>query len=260
MGKRVHILDDEPLVARLYARALQNEGWAIEISGDPFEAIDIISETPPDFILTDMNMPGMNAPEFIAELRRKKAKTMPILVLSASAPEEVVLQGLKAGADDFLQKGVPFSHLQSRVRFWLNAGVSGMTAHAREMAVQRLPNMSYVQHFFMLLDFPRSLTIERAKIALLDQFDKPVEDFNAIERMRLLGALAGVLAVLGRTDPVGYLKEIDLCLAVLTALNIDVRTGSWAEEWARFPELWKDPTFHQAFECLSVQPASLLGG
>lgn len=260
MGKRVHILDDEPLVARLYARALQNEGWVIEISEDPLEAVDIISKTPPDFILTDMNMPGMNAPEFIAELHRKKMKTMPIMVLSASAPEEVVLQGLNAGADDFLQKGVSFSQLRQRARFWMNAGVSGMTAHAREMALQRLPRMSYGQHFFMLLDFPRSLTVERATISLLDQFDKPVGDFNVIERVRLLGALAGVLAVLGRTDPVGYLKEIDLCLAVLDALDIDIQTGGWKEEWARFPELWKDPTFHQAFESLSVQPSSPLSG
>jgi len=252
-------LDDEPLVARLYARALQNEDWAIEISGDPRDAIDIISEIPTDFILTDMNMPGMNAPEFITELRRQKAKTMPIMVLSASAPEEVVLQGLEAGADDFLPKGVPFSQLKERVRFWLNAGVSGMTAHAREMALRRLPNMSYGQHFFMLMDFPRSLTIERATIALFDQLDKPVDDLNSIERTRLLGALAGVLSVLGRTDPVSYLKEIDLCLAVLDALHIDVQTDTWVKEWARFPELWKDPTFHQAFESLNVQPVSLLG-
>lgn len=259
MGARLHILDDEPLVARLYARALEDQDWSIEISPDPFQALDVIGDVRPDFILTDMNMPGMNAPEFIQELQKLKIKTMPIMILSASAPEELVLQGLKAGADDFLPKGVSFSHLKERVRFWINAGVSGMTDHARDNALRRLPLASYSTHFYMLMDFPRSLTIDRAIVALKDQISKPLEEFNTIERIRLLGVLSGILGVLARTDPVSYLREIDLSLSVLEALHVDVQSDQWREDWARFPHLSRDPTFHQAFESLALEPKSLLG-
>ena len=61
MVARVLLIDDEPLVARLYARALSDTGWTIEISDHPWDALEKIQNDAPDFIITDMNMPDLFA-------------------------------------------------------------------------------------------------------------------------------------------------------------------------------------------------------
>lgn len=257
MAPRVLLIDDEPLVARLYARALHDYGWQIEISENPWDALENIQNSAPDFVITDMNMPGMNAPELLQELNQSYLKTMPVLVLSAESPENFIPEALRAGADDFLPKGTKFSNIAARAAFWLDAGVTGLPLDARAQALELLPYKKYGDNIFLILSFPRSLSVERVYGTIIDQLPLDKEDhqdFNETQRVRLLGAVTGAFGVLAKSDPLSFLREVDLTYAVLKKLNIDPMSEQWRSEWRRLATLGTDGAFRDAYQRLAFMP------
>jgi DNA-binding response OmpR family regulator len=112
---KILVVDDADKLARFLARALGEEGYAVELCGDGNEAIDRVSSTHYDLVILDWMLPGIDGPTVCRELRRSGITT-PILMLTARVePNERVL-GLDAGADDFLTKPFDVEELLARVR------------------------------------------------------------------------------------------------------------------------------------------------
>jgi DNA-binding response OmpR family regulator len=115
---RVLVVEDEADVANLVKHALERGGDAeVDIAATAAGALDAIAKAPPDLVVLDLNLPGLDGTEVCRRLRARPATaTMPIIMLTARTEESDRVLGLDLGADDYLTK--PFSprELAARVR------------------------------------------------------------------------------------------------------------------------------------------------
>jgi two-component system response regulator MprA len=113
---KILVVDDERAVRESLRRALELEGYEIELAEDGSQALEWLeSEPEPDAMLLDVLMPGVDGLEVSRTLRRKGSK-LPILMLTARTQVDDRVEGLDAGADDYLTKPFALEELLARVR------------------------------------------------------------------------------------------------------------------------------------------------
>ena len=118
---RVLIVDDDAGVRRMLARSLEAEGYAVALASDGGGALVEIERSPPDVILLDVSMPGLDGLG-VARRLRGKGDAVPILLLTARDAVADRVAGLDAGADDYLVKPFATDELLARVRALLRRG------------------------------------------------------------------------------------------------------------------------------------------
>ena len=115
---RVLVVEDEPDVARLIKHSLERgDGMQVEILTAGVDAVRVATASPPDLMILDLNLPGLDGIEVCRLLRARPATSaLPIIILTARADEGDRVFGLDLGADDYVVK--PFSprELGARVR------------------------------------------------------------------------------------------------------------------------------------------------
>lgn len=112
---RVLVVDDEPHVVSLLRKALQREGYAVDVAATGDQAIQKATVFDYDVILLDVLIPAPDGLEVCRRLRAKERWT-PILLLSGVSEIETRVAGLDAGADDYLTKPFAMSELSARIR------------------------------------------------------------------------------------------------------------------------------------------------
>jgi len=118
---RVLVVEDEVRLALLLKRGLEEEGYAVDTSGDGAEALWHATETEHDAIVLDIMLPGMDGLEVTRRLRAQRRWT-PVLLLTARDAIDDRVVGLDAGADDYLVKPFSFAELAARVRALVRRG------------------------------------------------------------------------------------------------------------------------------------------
>ncbi|MEI7645122.1 MAG: GAF domain-containing protein [Chloroflexales bacterium] len=122
MTEPAHILivEDDPLIRRLYRDALAGGGYRVSLSGSGEEALAYLNLITPDIILLDLGLPGMDGNEVTRRVKADLSKPFtPVMILSARATLAASVASLDAGADDFLVKPVEIDELLARVRAML---------------------------------------------------------------------------------------------------------------------------------------------
>jgi sigma-B regulation protein RsbU (phosphoserine phosphatase) len=114
--RNVLVVDDSRMQRRILSASLQRWGFAVREAASGPEALDICRDHPPDLVMSDWMMPGMDGLEFCREFRANARDSYGyfILLTSKSGKEEIA-HGLDAGADDFLTKPVSASELRARI-------------------------------------------------------------------------------------------------------------------------------------------------
>jgi two-component system OmpR family response regulator len=112
---RLLVVEDESRLALLLKRGLEEQGYAVDVSGDGAEALWLASETAYDTIVLDVALPSLDGLELTRRLRAKRQWT-PVLLLTARDAVDDRVSGLDAGADDYLVKPFSFAELVARVR------------------------------------------------------------------------------------------------------------------------------------------------
>jgi DNA-binding response OmpR family regulator len=114
MTSHVLIADDDPTVADVVCRYLHRDGFSVQVVYDGESALSAASSRPPDVVILDLMLPGIDGLEVCRRLR--ESRPVPIVMLSALAAEADRIVGLELGADDYVTK--PFSprELALRVR------------------------------------------------------------------------------------------------------------------------------------------------
>jgi signal transduction histidine kinase len=117
-SKRCRILwADDNADMRQYVCHLLGDRYDVVPVPDGLKALAAAEADPPDLLLTDVMMPGMDGFALLRELRKNpRTKTIPVILLSARAGEESAIEGLDAGADDYLAKPFTARELLARVR------------------------------------------------------------------------------------------------------------------------------------------------
>ena len=121
----IMVVDDEAAVRDALRRALELEGYDVELAADGAEALErLVDGARPDALLLDVLMPGVDGLEVCRRLRRSGSR-LPVLMLTARAEVSDRVSGLDAGADDYLAKPFALQELLARVRALLRRSGSG---------------------------------------------------------------------------------------------------------------------------------------
>jgi PAS domain S-box-containing protein len=127
-GARVLVADDNADMRDYLTRLLRSAGHRVEAVGDGRRALEAARARAPELIVSDVMMPGMDGLELVAALRADPRTTStPVLLLSARAGQEASIEGLEAGADDYLVK--PFSSAELLARVRANIELARMRSH-----------------------------------------------------------------------------------------------------------------------------------
>lgn len=118
---RILVVEDEPAAAAVLAKGLREHAYAVDIAADGAAARDQVTGTDYDLVILDVLLPRINGLELCRQIRDYGA-TMPILMLTARGGLEQRVEGLDAGADDYLSKPYHFPELLARVRALLRRG------------------------------------------------------------------------------------------------------------------------------------------
>jgi two-component system response regulator MprA len=111
---RILVVEDDGRLAATLQRVLEAEGHEVELAGDGLEALRMARERPPDLVVLDVMLPGLDG---IGVCRRLRATAQfPILLLTALGGTEERVRGLDSGADDYLVKPFAYQELLARVR------------------------------------------------------------------------------------------------------------------------------------------------
>lgn len=112
---RVLLVDDEPALTNLLKMALHYEGWEIEVARDGHEAIAKYGKFHPDLLVLDLMLPDIDGLQILKTVRKSEGYT-PTLMLTARDSVMDRVNGLTAGADDYLTKPFSLEELVARLR------------------------------------------------------------------------------------------------------------------------------------------------
>lgn len=114
MTRKILIVEDDASTAGYLAKGLGEAGFAVETCGDGRDGLFLASEGIFDLIIADRMLPGLNGLAMIGAIRAAGIRT-PALILSALATVDDRVDGLRAGADDYLVKPFSFAELSARI-------------------------------------------------------------------------------------------------------------------------------------------------
>jgi len=112
---RVLVVEDEKKTASFIRKALQSEGHAVDVLHDGADALTAVANTPFDVVVLDIMLPGRDGLSVVRQMREKNIKT-PVMLLTARGEVSEKVEGLNAGADDYLPKPFALEELIARVR------------------------------------------------------------------------------------------------------------------------------------------------
>jgi two-component system response regulator MprA len=153
---RVLVVDDERAVRDSLRRALELEGYEVELAADGAEALyRLESNGQPDAVILDVLMPGVDGLEVSRRLR-SKGNTVPILMLTARTEVENRVAGLDAGADDYLAKPFALEELLARLRALLRRMAPGTEEVSRFADLELNPGTREVRRGGVPIELTRT--------------------------------------------------------------------------------------------------------
>jgi len=127
---RVLVVEDERKTASFIRKALQAESFAVDVTANGNDALLMANATPFDAIVMDIMLPGRDGLSVLRQLREQKNST-PVLLLSARGQVNERVDGLNAGADDYLPKPFALAELIARVRALGRRAIEPVTLQLR---------------------------------------------------------------------------------------------------------------------------------
>src|SRR6185436_11937244 len=107
---RILVVDDEASARSGLEKLLRQEGFAVDTAEDGPNALKLASDHPPDVVVTDLSMPGMNGVELLTKLREQD-RDLPVILATASSDVTAAVSAMRAGAEDYLTKPIDFDAL-----------------------------------------------------------------------------------------------------------------------------------------------------
>ncbi len=114
MKERILIIEDDEGIVRVLRRALSYEGYTVDTALDGENGLYIARDHHPDLVILDLMLPGMDGIEVCQRLR--SGGSVPIMMLTAKDAVQDRVQGLDAGADDYMTKPFELDELLARIR------------------------------------------------------------------------------------------------------------------------------------------------
>jgi two-component system response regulator MprA len=153
---KILVVDDERAVRESLRRALELEGYEIELAADGREALERLeADSQPDALILDVLMPGVDGLEVCRRLRRTGSR-LPVLMLTARDAVENRVAGLDAGADDYVTKPFALEELLARIRALLRRTSNGAGEVLRFSDLELDPGTREVRRGGELIELTRT--------------------------------------------------------------------------------------------------------
>jgi len=154
------IVEDESEIAGYLRRGLAYEGYSVEVAGDGTSALAAARERPPDLVVLDLMLPGIDGLE-VAQRLRAGAADIRIIMLTARESVADRVAGLESGADDYLVKPFAFEELLARVRAQLR---QRQAQHSGEVLTLGPLAMDVAAHEVRVAGSPVELTAKEFEV------------------------------------------------------------------------------------------------
>ena len=223
------IVDDEPQVRKLLETLLQHEGYQTLTASSGEEALALVAQQPPDLILLDIMMPGMDGYEVASHLKSdENTASIPIIMLSALSEQSARVSGLQTGAEEFISKPVERVELWLRVRNLLRLKARGdhLKNHSL-MLEQKLLRQTGETSGMNVHDIAR----EELENALRQAVEHNAFTVHYQPKVELAGGQICALEALLRWERPGYgAVSPAVFVPVLESLGLIVKVGRWVIE------------------------------
>src|SRR4030095_7206229 len=130
-AQRIIVIDDEYQITRVLKRSLGAHRYDVRTASNGGSGLELFQDFHPDLVITDLSMPEMSGIDVCREIRR--VSTVPIIVLSVRGEEQVKVDALDAGADDYITKPFGMDELLARVRVALRRSTENAPASSLEV-------------------------------------------------------------------------------------------------------------------------------
>jgi two-component system, cell cycle response regulator len=231
--REVLVVDDDPAILRLTAAILEGAGYSVTVTTDGEQAMECIQASPPDFLITDWKMPGVDGIELCKWVRQLElSKYIYILVFTARTETRHMVEAISAGADDFFSKPVRPGELLSRMQ----AGLRILERERRLTWLTRFDHLTEVlarSCFFAELDgqWERSVSEGRPLACVMvnvDDFKRVNDAYGHLIGDEALKAVARVLSdCAGNYGCVGRYGGEEFCVVLPNATEDDA--WAWTE-------------------------------
>jgi two-component system, OmpR family, response regulator MprA len=162
MSERILVIEDEPKISSFIKRGLIYEGYDVEVANDGEQGLAIARDNPPNMVILDLMLPGIDGFEVCRRLRA--AGDVPILMLTARERVDDKVRGLDAGADDYMTKPFDANELNARVRALLRR------RRPAEQTVLRYGDLSLDQSTREVWRGSRKIELTTKEFNLLEMF------------------------------------------------------------------------------------------
>jgi DNA-binding response OmpR family regulator len=157
------VIDDDPAVTSVLRRGLSYEGYTVVIAADGPAGLAAARQTPPDLVVLDIMMPGIDGLEVLRRLRAADT-TLPVLMLTARDTSADQVQGLETGADDYMVKPFSFEVLLAHIRALLRR------RDAEQPAVLRYADLTLEPSRHIVTRGERPVSLTSLEFRLLHEF------------------------------------------------------------------------------------------
>ena len=113
---KILIVEDNQLILKVIETKLKKEGYEVINCENGKEAIERISDSLPDLVITDIMLPYNSGLEIVNFVKEKLQKNIPVIVLSGLGQEKTIEEAFKLGADDYMTKPFSLSELLMRIK------------------------------------------------------------------------------------------------------------------------------------------------
>lgn len=177
---RLLLVDDEKELCDTLAKGLILDGYEVDVCFDGLEASELVSTEKYDLIILDLNLPGMDGMDILKQIRQEDSETN-VLILSARGQLQNKVEGLDAGANDYLCKPFYFEELEARVRSLMRRRVvqHALTLQCKDISLNTKTRIAYVRG--------EEISLTRKEIGLLEYLllnqNRPVSQEELIQHV-----------------------------------------------------------------------------
>ncbi|MBI4800764.1 MAG: response regulator [Desulfarculus sp.] len=197
-GRRVLVVDDEPMVLDVLTRYLRRQGLEATAAGDGQEALRLFSQEPCDLVISDLRMPGMDGLQLLHAIKGLNPR-VPFIFISGYGDIPTVVEALKAGAENFLTKPLEMDLLAKVVAQSLSLAATQappmlQMARMRQITQLEVPSrfefirelVSQITQSAICVGYAQSDLDNNLKLALVEALTNAMEHGNRWDENRLV--------------------------------------------------------------------------
>ena len=149
---KILVIEDEVGISNFLSQGLEEEGYSVEVANDGLKGLEKATTKAVDLILLDWMLPGLSGLDVCQKIREKN-RAVPIIFLTAKDTIQETIEGLKAGANDYIKKPFSFDELLERIK-----------VHFRTNSLDEILTLGFIK-----IDVAKRQVFSRNKAVLLTQ-------------------------------------------------------------------------------------------